>query len=89
MFGELLKESNFAEVIYDLGREEGEAKGREEGEEVGLRTSLRIVLEGRFGTLADDVIAAIDALDSDALTEALRHAAIESIEQVRQRLQHS
>lgn len=94
MFGELLKESNFAEVIYDLGREEGEAKGREEGEakgreegeEVGLRTSLRLVLEGRFGTLAADVMTAIDALDSGALTEALRHAAIESLEQVRQRL---
>lgn len=93
MFGELLKESNFAEVIYDLGREEGEAKGREEGreegEEAGLRTSLRLVLEGRFDTLAGDVIAAIDALDSVALTEALRHAAVESLEQVRQRLQLS
>ncbi|MGZ3681879.1 MAG: hypothetical protein ACXVDI_25245 [Ktedonobacterales bacterium] len=86
MFGELLKESNFAEVIYDLGREEGEAKGREEGAVQALRTSLRLVLEARFGALPNDMTVAINALDSIALTEALRHAAVEPIEQVRQRL---
>lgn len=86
MFGELLKESNFAEVINDLGREEGEAKGREEVEALGLRASLRLVLEGRFGALAGDMIAAIGALDSAALTDALRHAAVKPLEQMRQRL---
>lgn len=90
MIEDLLKESNFAEVIYDLalerGREEGREEGEAQGEAKGLRTSLRLVIEGRFGTLPDDLTQSLDALEPDALAELLRHAVTDTLEQIRARL---
>ncbi|HLJ82434.1 MAG TPA: hypothetical protein VKT52_13165 [Ktedonobacterales bacterium] len=67
---EILKESSIAEVF------------REEG----MRRTVHIVLEGRFGPLADDLLAAINGADEAALEQVAAHAATDTLEQIRERL---
>ncbi|HEX8032544.1 MAG TPA: hypothetical protein VF510_01790 [Ktedonobacterales bacterium] len=74
MLDDLLKESNIGEVMHDLAVERDR------------REALRLVLEGRFGTLPDDMIAAMNQRDGDALAELLRHAGTDTLEQMRARL---
>lgn len=86
MLTDLIKESSFREVMYDLGFGEGEAKGRLEGEVVGLRESARAVLTARFGETAASLFKAIDALDAERLRELLPVCAAASLEEIHARL---
>jgi hypothetical protein len=70
MLDDLLRESSFYELMVERSRAE----------------DLRLVLDGRFGTLPDDMIAAMNHLDGDTLAELLRHAGTDSLEQMRARL---
>jgi flagellar biosynthesis/type III secretory pathway protein FliH len=69
-----------------LGLEQGLEQGRTQGLAEGMRTSIRLVLEGRFGTLDEALTAAIERAGEDILKAALPHAASDSLEQVRGRL---
>ena len=72
------------------GRAEGEVKGRAEGEAQGeahgLRESVQAVLESRFQTLDAELLAAIAEADTETLRGALRHVALDSLDEARERL---
>jgi predicted transposase YdaD len=68
------------------GMAEGEAKGMAEGEAKGLRESVRTVLEARFQTVDAELIAAITAADTATLRDALRYVALDSVDEIRDRL---
>lgn len=74
MLDELLRESSFYDVVYEEGKAEGVLEG------------LRAVLESRFGVLPADMLAALAALDQPTLMELLRHAASDTLEQLRGRV---
>lgn len=74
MLDELLRESSFYDVVYEEGKAEGVLEG------------LRAVLESRFGVLPTDMLAALAALDQPTLMELLRHAASDTLEQLRGRV---
>lgn len=74
MLEDLWKESNLAGAIEDLAMERG------------MRESIRLVLEARFGPVDTAVIEALKPLDEDALTELTRHAATDTLETFRGRL---
>jgi len=78
MLEELLRESPLAELF----KEEGRQQGRQEG----LREMARLALQGRFGSLPDDVAAAILHADEETLRSLVVHASTESWEEVRSRL---
>ncbi len=46
----------------------------------------RIALEGRFGPLSEDVLAALSQASEDMLQDVFAHAATDSLEQMRTRL---
>jgi len=51
----------------DEGRREGHREGRQEGHREGTALTLILVLEARFGSLAEDQRAQILAADMEAL----------------------
>jgi hypothetical protein len=55
-----------------------EERGEARGEARGVRHSLEIVLETRFGTLSEEMRAAIDEADLDVVTAWLRAASTAS-----------
>lgn len=65
---------------------EAEARGEEKGKAEGERELLLRVLERRFGELNEDMQQAINAADSNALTDLALAAGTESLEQLRARL---
>jgi len=50
------------------------------------RRMARIALEGRFGPLSDDLLAALQKADEATLRELVGHVSTETPEQVRARL---
>jgi predicted transposase YdaD len=74
MIDELVRQSS----LFELAKEEGKLEGE--------RAMVRLFLEGRFGALQDDLIAALEAADEATLHEIGKHAATESLEQLRARL---
>lgn len=74
MINDLLNESSVAGAFI------------EEGERRMARRMARSALEGRFGPLSDDLLAAISTADEVALQEIVAHVAAETVEQVRERL---
>jgi hypothetical protein len=82
MLSDLLRESSVAEWL----RAEGEAKGKAEGKAEGMRQMTQVALEGWFGPLTADVLAALQTADEAALREAVAHVASDSQEQMRARL---
>lgn len=74
LMNEILKESNRPQTF------------REEGMLQGARRILRLVLEGRFGSLTDHLLAAINGADGATLEQVAAHAATDTLEQLRQRL---
>ena len=74
MLDELLRESSMAEMFIKEGREEG---GRQ---------MAQVALEGRFGTLPADLLAALGKSDEGTLREVVAHIATDALEQVRARL---
>lgn len=74
MLDDLLKESNIGEVMHDLAVERDRAEAQS------------LVMEGRFGTLPNDMITAMHQRDGDALADLLRHAGTDTLEQMRARM---
>ena len=54
--------------------------------EEGVRHTTLLALEGRFGTLADDMRDAVQQADQATLEAVVGHVATESLEQLRARL---
>lgn len=68
------------------GMAEGEARGEAQGEAQGLRESIQAVLESRFQTLDEELLALIAAADVPTLRAAVRHVALDSLDEARTRL---
>jgi predicted transposase YdaD len=94
MIKDLWKESNLAGALEELAREEGEAQGRAkgqaegraEGRAEGMCRMAQVALEGRFGSLGEDVQIALRNADESTLSVLVAHFSTETIEQVRARL---
>jgi predicted transposase YdaD len=82
MSTDLLEESPLYRAWRAEARAEGEAAGRAEG----LHEATRTALEGRFGTLDEETGALLDAATEPALRAVLAHIAIDTLDQVRERL---
>lgn len=78
MLEELLRESPLAELLKQEGRQEGQLAGE--------RVMVREALEGRFGTVPDDVLDALQQADEATMRDVIRHLATETVSQVRERL---
>lgn len=82
MMEEIWKESTFLEVAADILRPQLEA----EGERKMARRMARVALEGRFGPVSDDVLAAIQVAEEAALETIVAHSSTDTLEQMRARL---
>ncbi|HEY7356240.1 MAG TPA: hypothetical protein VH590_07230 [Ktedonobacterales bacterium] len=71
MSSDILRESGLVQILL---REERNAQAR---------TMAQAALKGRFGTLSEDLVAAINAADAATLTEVVE---LNDMEKVRQRL---
>ena len=65
--------------MLEREREEGKAEGAAEG----MRNSLRLVLEARFGQLDDGLAAAIQQADAATLPDLLVRAAKDDLPAIR------
>jgi predicted transposase YdaD len=74
MIRDLLEESSFKEVLQQWALESA------------VRDSLVLVLEGRFGAVADDVRDALKHRNLDELHEIARHAGTDTLDELRARL---
>jgi predicted transposase YdaD len=74
MLNDLLRDSSIAEMFI------------EEGELRGERRMARVALEGRFGALPEDMLAALGEAQEATLHEIVAHIATDSLEQARARL---
>jgi hypothetical protein len=70
MIEDLVKQSSVAGVLIDEG----------------MRKSVRLAMQGGFGPLDEDVLAAIQRADKATLENVLIHIATDTLEQVRARL---
>jgi 3-methyladenine DNA glycosylase/8-oxoguanine DNA glycosylase len=78
MSTEILDES----PLFRSMMREATSKGKAEG----MREAAQAALEGRFGALDTEVLAALNAADAAALKGLMAHLATDTIEQVRARL---
>jgi hypothetical protein len=78
----LWEESSLGAALEQLAEERGEARG----EAQATRTLARLALEGRFGQLANDVLAAIDSANVETLTAIVSHVGVDTLAQARARL---
>ncbi len=72
-------------ILHDVW-EKMIARGEAQGEVKGMRALLRQVIEGRFGSLSQEVVDAINALDATQLSEIAPYAGTDSLDQLRARL---
>lgn len=82
MIHDIWKESSFAEAAYEIFHDELVAKGKTEGE----RELARVALEGRFGTLSEDMLAAIATADQETCRDIVAHLTTDTREEARARL---
>lgn len=73
-----------------LGEKRGEQIGEKRGEQIGERRMAHKMaqraLEGRFGTLSAELLAALANADEATLEAIVLHITTDSIEQMRERL---
>lgn len=74
MIDEMIENSALAEEFLEKGISQG------------MHRMVRRVLEGRFGQLSDDMLAALAAADEHTLDEIGTHAATDTLDQIRARL---
>jgi predicted transposase YdaD len=67
------------------GEARGEAIGEAKGKLSGMRQAILRALEGRFGTVALDLVAAVQTADETTLDAAILHIATESLAELRAR----
>ena len=82
MLDEIFEESSVAQWLIERGRKEGSEKGRRQM----ARDLARLALEGRFGTLHEDLLAALNAADETVLRDVVAHIGTDTLEQARARL---
>lgn len=58
----------------------------EKGEIKGMRSAIQRVLEGRFGPLSEEILAALQAADLPRLEHIAAYAGTDTLEQVHLRL---
>lgn len=84
--GEARGEARGVEIGEARGVEIGEARGVEIGEARTRRDLARVALEGRFGALSDEMLAAIDSANAATLTAVIAHVGVDTLAQARARL---
>jgi len=73
MIENLWEQSSLGAALEQLAEERGEARGVEIGQTQTMRDMARVALEGRFGALSDDMLAAIESADTATLTAVVSH----------------
>ncbi|HEX9414129.1 MAG TPA: hypothetical protein VF916_11550 [Ktedonobacterales bacterium] len=86
MIDELLRESGVVQAWIEAGKKEGREEGREAGMRQMARQMAQAALQGRFGTITDDVQAALVTADEATLQALVAHIATDTLEQARVRL---
>jgi hypothetical protein len=79
----LWEESVLKDALGELMLEREREEGKAVGEVDGMRNSLRLVLEARFGPLDDTLTAAIQQADTAALPDLLARAAKDDLPAIR------
>lgn len=82
MIHDIWKESSFAEAAYEIFHDELVAKGKAESE----RELARVALEGRFGVLSEDVLAALATAGQETCRAIVAHLTTDTLEESRARL---
>jgi predicted transposase YdaD len=93
MLDTFIIESEWYQIILDRGTREGIEKGKEQGKAQGIEQGERLMalrlarrsLESRFGSLSQEIAAALDGADEAILEEIVLNAT-EDLAQVRARL---
>lgn len=78
MIDDLLKDNSVAQILIEEGEQRGERRAAEE--------MAQVALEGRFGPLTEDVLAALHRADDAILRALVAHVTADSLEQVKARL---
>jgi hypothetical protein len=74
-------------MIEDLLRESGMVElWRQEGEREMAQQMARVALEGKFGPLSAELLAALEQADTATLQAVVAHLTTDTLEQVRARL---
>lgn len=83
---DIWKESSFAEAAYEIFHDELVAEGKAEGELTGARELARVALEGRFGTLSEDMLATLTTADQQTCRDIVAHLTTDTLDEARARL---
>lgn len=86
MSTEILDQSPLYREWVETAEAKGEAKGKVEGESYGMRSTIRLVLEGRFGALDTDLLQAIEQATTEQIAAIALHVTADSVTQVRERI---
>jgi len=86
MYGDILRESPFLEELIDELQPEIKAEAEAKGMAKGMRKMAQVALEGRFGALSDDMLAALEASSQETLEDIVGHISTDTLEQARARL---
>ncbi len=71
---------------YEIELAKKEAEGRAEGERAMARRMAKRALESKFGTLSDDLLAALETASQETLEDIVAHISTDTLEQARGRL---
>ncbi|HZC76805.1 MAG TPA: hypothetical protein VE258_03610 [Ktedonobacterales bacterium] len=82
MLQDIIRESSFAQDLIEEGKVEGKAEGQHEM----VREMARLALQGRYGPLADELVAAVNAADDATLRALVEHLTTDAMSDVRARL---
>jgi predicted transposase YdaD len=74
MLQDIIRESTFAQDLIEEGKVEGQ------------RQMARLALQGRYGPLADELVAAVNAADDATLRALVEHLTTDTMSDVRARL---
>lgn len=74
MLQDIIRESSFAQDLI------------EEGQHEMAREMARLALQGRYGPLADELVAAVNAADDATLRALVEHLTTDAMSDVRARL---
>ena len=93
MLEDVLRESPFPKMLVDELHPEIRAEGKAEGKAEGMREMAyrmaQRALESKFGTLSEDMLAALDAANQETLEDIVTHISADTLEQARARLKLS
>ena len=86
MSEEILKESTYIQALIEKWEPVILAKKEAEGEAKGMHKMAQKTLEGKFGTLSDDLLTALEAASPETLEDIVAHISTDTLEQARERL---